>query len=731
VNATRRDFLRRGGLLLGYTLTPAGLLAPFDVHACGEEGDIDINAWVHISNSENTITVKCPTAEMGQGISTTIPLLVAEELDADWRTIRVEQAPADRAFANPDYDNAQVVGGSHSTPGYWRIALLMGAQARAVLITNAARGWGVPLAECTTQPNNVVHAASGRKTSYMEVARFENVVLDAPSLTENDLKRPAQWRLLGRDVQRLDVPLKAAARAKYGIDVQVPGMLYASILRPPVATLPYPPFGDGAENGPLTINDVDTLKIEGVTQVVPLPHGVAVVGTDYWATVKGRAALKVAWKTGSPVSHYDSAAKKREWAVIAEDVSRKGRAFNTVGDCEAALKSAAQTISATYVTDHVHHACMEPFNATASMMHHDIEVWAPTQAQTWAQQAVASVTGLGVDKVRVHTTFLGGGFGSKLEQLANAEAALLSRIMDRTVKVMWSREEDVQHGAYRPLSAQYLQAAISADGVLSGWSHRLVADAPSRRARKDQWDKSPGMDGSVAAGMVQPYRIAHKHHEYIHAAGGVPVGYWNAVGHGFTVFAVESFMDEVAAKLGKDPLQQRIDLLTDVRGQAVLERVRTLCDWERKREHTALGVAYNHGGRWNCQIAEAVEVSVDRAGTIKVHRVWAVADPGTALQPRHLKQQLTTGIIWGLSAALRERITLRNGVVQQSNFHDYPIPRIDEIPPIHIELIEGAPGPSSGAGQIGVAPMAPAIANAVFRLTGKRVRSLPMLQVAA
>lgn len=725
---SRREFLKRGGLLLGFTLAPGGLLSAIDARACGEEGDVDLNAWVHVSNSENTITVKCPTAEMGQGIYTTIPLLIAEELDADWRTIRVEQAPSDKAFINPEYFNVQGVGGSRSTQGYWRIARLMGAQARAILIANAAREWGVPAAECLTEPNNVVHSSSGRKMSYMQVAKLDNVVLDTPPLTEKDLKLPAQWRLIGRDVQRLDVPLKVAGRAKYGIDVQIPGMLYASILRPPVATLPHPLYGDGAENGPVKINDVDALKIEGVTKVVALPHGVAVIGADYWATVKGKQALKVEWKQGSLASQYDSESKKREWSAIASDRTQKGRTIDNVGDFDAALKSATQSLAATYVTDHVHHACMEPFNATASMMHEDIEVWSPTQGQTWAQQSVAKVTGLAEDKVRVHTTFLGGGFGAKTEQLANAEAAMLSKLMDKTVKVIWSREDDVQHGAYRPLSAQHMQAAIAADGKVTGWSHRLVADSVLARARKAVWDQNPGVDGSVAVGMTQPYAIANKHHEYIHQTGGVPVGYWNAVGQGFTVFAVESFMDEVAAKLDKDPLQQRLDLLTDARGKAVLERVRKLSDWDRKRDNRALGVAYNHGGRWNCQIAEVVEVSVDRtSGAIKVHNVWAVADPGTAIQPRHLKQQLETGIIWGLSAALKERIVIKAGVVQQSNFHDYPVPRINEIPPIHIELLQGAMGQSSGAGQIGVAPMAPAIANAVFRLTGLRVRSLPML----
>lgn len=719
-------------MALGFVLAPGGVLRVVDAHACGEEGDVDLNAWVHVSNSENTITVKCPAAEMGQGIYTTIPLWIAEELDADWRTIRVEQAPAEKAYINPGNFNTQGVGGGRPAQGYSLIARLAGAQARAILIANAARAWQVAAAECTTEPNNVVHAASGRRLSYMEIAKLDEITLDAPLLTGKNLKPATQWRLSGKDVPRLDVPIKVTGAARYGIDVQIPGMYYASILHAPVASLPVPLFDDGAEHGPLKIDDADALKIEGVVKVVALPHAVAVVGTDYWATVLGKRALKVEWRMGSPASHYDSEARKQAWATMAADPAQRGRTLHNTGSVDDAFKTAALTLSADYVTDHAHHACMEPFNATASMMHDDMELWSPTQSQTAAQQTCAKVTGLAEDKIRVFTTFLGGGFGAKTEQLPNAEAALLSKLMDKPVKVIWSREDDVKHGAYRPLTAQHLDAAISADGKVTGWRHRLVGDSVLARTRKVEWDRAPGIDSAVAAGMAQPYGIPNRHHEYVHQAGGVPVGNWNAVGNGYTIFAVESFIDEIAVKLGKDPLQMRIDLMTDARGKALLERVRALSGWDRasanKAAGTALGVAYNHGGNGYCQMAEVVEVSVDREkGTIKVHSVWAVADAGVAIQPRHLRQQLETGIIWGLSAALRERVTIKDGVVRQSNFSDYPVSRMHELPEIQIELLQGAAEQASGAGQVGVAPIAPAIANAVFRLTGARLRAMPML----
>jgi isoquinoline 1-oxidoreductase beta subunit len=338
------------------------------------------------------------------------------------------------------------------------------------------------------------------------------------------------------------------------------------------------------------------------------------------------------------------------------------------------------------------------------------------------------VTGVPAEKVKAHTTFLGGGFGAKTEQLCTAEAAMLAKLMDKPVKVIWSREDDVRHGAYRPLTAQHMAAVIE-DGKVSGWSHRLVADSVLLRARKVVWDKSPGLDGSVAVGQIQPYAIPNKHHEYIHRQGGIPVGYWNAVGNGFTVFAAEAFLDEVAHRLHRDPLQLRLELITDRRGKSVIETVARMARWgEQRPSGRALGMAYNNGARWNSQIAEVVEVSVDRAsGEIAVHKVWAAVDPAMAIQPRHLVQQIETGIIWGLSAALRERVTIVDGEVQQSNFHDYPVMRMAEVPEIEIQLVDNGVREPSGVGQIGVPPVAPAISNAVFALTGARIRRIPML----
>jgi isoquinoline 1-oxidoreductase beta subunit len=727
---TRRDFLKAGGgLALGFTIGPNLLLSVFDAHAA--TGGVNANAWVHIA-ADGTISIMLPSSEMGQGIMTSLPLLLAEELDADWSKVKVVQAHVDGVFNNPVHFNVQGIGGSRSIRGYWPIMRLAGGQARYVLLVNAAQRWGVPVAECATLPGKVIHQASGREMSYGEIAAFAKVPADMPQLTEKDLKTKDQWRLIGRDVPRVEVPTKVNGTAVYGMDIQLPGMLYASLARPPVATCPYPIYNDGAENGPLSVDDSEALKIEGVVKVVKLPHAVAVVGTDYWATVKGRRALKVEWKKGSLASKYNTEAKLDEYGALARDLSKKGTSlapWNT-GDADAAFKSAAKTVSALYLNDHVHHACMEPFNGTGWLHDGQLDLWVPTQGQTWARDVGNKVTGVPKEKIHIHTPLLGGGFGAKVEQVFTGEAAALAKAVEgKPVKIVWSREDDVKHGAYRPATAQFMRAAVTADGKVSAWSHRVAGDSVFLRSRKFAWDKLQGFDGIVAVGVATPYGIPNKQHAYLYQESGIPVGYWNAIGNGYTLFAIESFMDEVAVALGKDPLALRLELMTDKRSKAVLEEVGRMAQWDRKRpEGRALGLAYNFGGEWNAPIAEIVEVSLDKVtGAIKVHKVWAAMDPAVAVQPKHLTAQIETGIIWGLSAALRERITIKNGEVQESNFYDYPVPRMDEIPDIEIKLVDSGVVQPSGAGQIGVPPVAPAIANAVYRLTGVRLRAIPML----
>ena len=725
----RRDFLKTGaGLAIGFVVGPNLMLQAVDA---GAATGTPINAWVTIA-TDGTVSIMLPSSEMGQGIMTSLPLMFAEELDADWSKVKVVQADVDSVFNNPVHFNVQGIGGSRSIRGYWPIMRLAGGQARYVLLVNAAQRWGVPVAQCATLPGKVIHEASNREMSYGEIAAFAKVPADIPQLAEQDLKNRSQWRLIGRDIPRVEVPTKVNGSADYGIDIQLPGMLYASILRPNVATCPYPIYNDGAENGPVSVDDTEALKIEGVMKVVKLPHGVAVIGSDYWATVKGKRALKVEWKKGSLGSRYETEAKLKEYGTLASDTSKKGRSlapWNT-GNAEAEFKGATKVVSALYLNDHVHHACMEPFNGTGWLRNGELDLWVPTQGQTWARDVGNKITGVAKEKIRIHTPLLGGGFGAKVEQVFTGEAAMLAKAVEGTpVKIIWSREDDVKHGAYRPATAQYMRAAIGADGKVTAWSHRVAGDSVFLRSRKFAWDKLEGFDGIVAVGVATPYGIPNKHHEYLYQESGIAVGYWNAIGNGYTLYAIESFMDEVAVATGKDPLELRLELMTDKRSKAVLEEVGRMSQWGKPRPAgRALGLAYNFGGEWNAPIAEVVEVSIDKAsGEIKVHKVWAAVDPAVAVQPQHLAQQIETGIIWGLSSALRERITINNGEVQQSNFYDYPVPRMNEIPEIEIKLIDSGVLQPSGAGQIGVPPMAPAIANAVYRLTGVRLRAIPML----
>ena len=725
----RRDFMRAsGGLALGFCVIPTLLLGVADTRAQGavtRTAGLTANAWVHIT-PRGTILIQCPTSEMGQGIMTSLPLLLAEELDADWDSVRVVQAGASPAFLNPVHFRTQGVGGSRSMRGYWLPMRLAGAQTRRILLENAATRWAVPVGELTTASGKVSHAGSGRSMTYGEIAAFARVPDGLALVTEADLKPKSAWRLIGKDVPRVDVPSKVNGSAIYGIDVMLPGMLYASILRPPVATFPHPQFAPDIGIAPATIEDRDALAIDGVLRVIPLSHGVAVVGGDYWATVLGKRALRVEWKKGHRAETYDSEAVLRDFAAIARDTGRRGQ-IREAGKTDDAFAQAASVMSAEFTTEHVYHGAMEPLNATAWVRGDEVDLWTPTQGQLWAQEVAAKAAGTIAAKVRVHTTLLGGGFGLKTEQLVNEEAVLLSRAMQQPVKVMWSREDDLKNGAYRPATAQRLEAALAGDGRITAWRVRLVADSVTKRARKQSWDATKGYDVVVMSGAASAYDIPNKRHEYIHEDRGIAAGYLNANGAGFTVFALESLIDEIAAKQGRDPLAFRLGMLANPRARRVLEAVAEMAQWQRKRAGRGLGLAYYDGGEWNCPCAQVAEVSVDRAsGAITVHTVWAAIEPGVAVQPRHLMQQARTGIVYGLGMALRERISIKAGVVQQSNFYDYPVTRASEMPAIEVRIVSGSDN-VSGGGQVGVPPVAAAIANAVAAATGARIRHLPML----
>lgn len=723
---TRREFLGTNiGLALGFLFSGDCLLEVRAVRA--DEKGLTANAWVHIA-TDGTVTIQCPTSEMGQGIMTSLPLILAEELDADWAKVRVVQAPASQSYINPIHFKTQGVGGSRSMRGYWLPMRLAGAQARRVLLANAAARWGVPMAELSTGPNKVLHSASGRSMGYGEIAAFATVPSDLPAVTEAELTKKAQWRLLGKDVPRVDVPLKVNGKAVFGMDVVLPDMLVATVLRPPWATCPHPQFTPDIGIKPKRIDDKEAMAVEGVVKVVPLDHGVAVVATDYWSATLGKRALKVEWERGAPVERYDSDAVLEEYVAILHDPARKGEARLGTGDIEAAFKSAATVVSAEYTAEHVYHAQMEPFNATAWVRGDEVDLWSPTQGQLWAREVAAKAAGTAPEKVRVHTTFVGGGFGLRTEQLVNAQAATLAKVMGKPVKVIWSREDDIKNSAYRPAVAQRVEAALSADGRIIGWRHRVVGDSLTRRGRRMSWDGAKGFDFVVTLGAWTIYDIPNTHHEYLHENRGLPVGYWMANGMGYTKFAGETLLDEIAEKLGKDPLALRLELLAkQPRAQRVLETVAEMADWRRKRPGRGLGIAYYDGGEWNTHIAQIAEVSVERkTGQIAVHKIWTAVEAGFPVQPKHVAQQVETGILFALGSALRERITVKGGQVQQSNFYDYLPARQIDVPELEIKVLEGPEQPS-GPSESGATLVAASIANAVRAACGARMRQLPML----
>lgn len=717
LDISRRTFLVGGvtGLTFGFLIDLP--LAKGARRAAAQATGFTPNIWVTIA-PDGTITIVSAAVEMGQGAMTGMPLLVAEELDADWAKVKIVQAPSNRVYGNPGFGGIQLTGASRSAPGYFMLLRLAGGQARRVLLDAVAAEWKVPVADLTTEPSVVVHQKSGRKISYGDVAKFAKVPAELPKVTAADLKKPAQFRLIGKNIARVEMPDKVNGQAKFGIDSDVPNMLYASVLRTPVQG-----------NGPDTVDDSAAKKVPGVTHVIPLPWGVGVVGTGYEAVQKGKAALKVNWKKGAAAEKYNSDQVLGEYAGIAVSLGgKKGLVVHEEGDLAAGTKKAVRNFTALYLSDHVYHATMEPMNAVARVSADgtSCELWVPTQTPSVNQLAAAGALKTTPDKITVHTTLLGGGFGRRLEQDFVLDAVLLSKATGKPVKVVWSREDDVKNDKYRPATAQYLTAGLDAEGNVSAWRHRIVAPSIYARYNPNALAAAKGKEAPVIDGQDHPYAMGSQLHELFREDRGFDVGFWRAVGPGYTKFAVESFLDEMAQAQRIDPVQFRMRLLAhDARAKHVLQTAAKLAAWDRPRKGRALGVAMSDA--WKSHIATIAEVSADKkTGKIRVHEVWAVVDPGIAILPDNIVAQIEGATIWGVSAALQERITVVNGVVQQSNFHDYRVLRMADAPDIHVEVVstENHPG---GIGEVGLPPVAPAIANAVARLTGARVRHLPML----
>lgn len=718
---SRRSFLMTVGGV-GIAVAFGGLpdLAYGAAMVAAAEGNFRPNAWITIA-ADGTVSIVSPAVEMGQGITTTLPLLVAEELDADWNRVRIVQAPSDaETYGNPGFYGIQLTGGSESTRGYNALLRLTGAQTRLILLAGAAGILNVPVGELETEPHRVVHPSSGRSLDYGEIAARAALPDPLPQATEADLKPSDRWRYIGsRAIQRIDVPSKTDGTAVFGIDVQLPNMLYGAVLRAPVQ-------GERPE----TIDDAEARDVAGITHIVPLSYGVGIIGETVEATKRAKDLLKVTWSQTSRVRDYNSQSLIDEYRAIGRDLRMQGVPAHTNGDAEAAITGAATVLEVDYMSDHVAHATMEPMNATALVNGDTVEIWAPTQGPTGTQGFAAEVVGTTPDKVKVHTTLLGGGFGRKAEADFIVDAVSLAKAVEgRPVKMIWSREDDLQHDTFRPLEAQHVRVGLDAEGNIVGWRHRIVADSIFARTLPPVFAQAGGHDDVVTEGAKFNYAVPAHQIEYLRQDKGLAIGFWFAVGVGYTRFAIECVIDEIAAARGVDPVALRLELLKDQpRARKVVETVARMAEWDRARDGRGLGLAYSDAFGSHC--AQVAEVSLDRdTGAIRVHKVWCAIDPGVAIQPVHIEAMMITGITNGTGHALFEQINVVGGVVQEQNFDTYRVIRMSEAPEIEVAVVPTPGSPFGGIGQAGLPPTGPAIANAVARLTGGvRLRHYPFTQ---
>jgi isoquinoline 1-oxidoreductase subunit beta len=710
-NLNRREFLgTAAGLTLALTILPERFAGLDEAHAATP---LSPNAWLTIA-PDGTITIVSPAAEMGQGTFTTVPVFIAEELDADWSKVKPIFPPTwdEKVYGNPEYNMTFQTSASASVRGYFKPARLAGAQARRVLIDAVAAKWNVPAGELATEPSVVVHKASGRRIGYGEIAAFAQAPATLPKIEDKDLKDPASFRLIGKDVARVEVPLKVRGAAVYGMDVQVPGMVYAAVLQSP-----YP---GGA---PQNVDDAAARKVPGIIDVVRLPDGVGVVGDTVEGTQAAKSLLKVSW-SDAPGAHLDSERALEEFAAIGRDKSRAGVAYAKDGDAKGAMAGAAKVYRGEYRTRYVYHAQMEPMNATASVSPDgkSAEIWTGTQAASGLLNAVAKLLQTERSSITLHQHFLGGGYGRRGHHETPLDAVRLAKAVGKPVKLVWSREDDLTFGKFRPMTAHYIEAGLDAHGKVIAWHHRVVAESV---VAYTSGDPTPRQDRIVMKGSPIPqYPIANKLAEHVIESRGARVSPWRGVGNGHNAFAAESFIDEIAKDQGKDPIAFRLELAEGApRMQTLLRTVAEMSDWKRKRDGTALGVATMV--KDDTLAVGVAEVSVDRAsGKLKVHNVWCAIDAGIAVQPRNLAAQTEGSIIYGLGHVLREKIVIRDGRVLQSNYTDYEVARMSDVPNIEVKVVS-TNNPPTGGGEDGLPVLAGAVGNAIAALTGVRLHELP------
>ncbi|WP_126453197.1 xanthine dehydrogenase family protein molybdopterin-binding subunit [Sulfuriflexus mobilis] len=705
-----------GGLLLGFNLVQRTRLASSSPTASTKASQQDgvalaPNAFLRIG-TDNTVTVILHKAEMGQGVYTSLPMLVAEELEADWESIRVEMAPAHPDFYHTAWGPFQGTGASTSVTSTWEQLRTTGAVAREMLIAAAARQWGIPMERCQARQGLVRDKATGRQLSYGELAILA-AQMPVPEVVA--LKEPKDFKIIGSSVKRLDSEAKITGTAEYGIDVTLPGMLTAVILRPPV-------FGAKAKS----LETGAAMAVKGVRHVVVINEGVAVVADNFWAAKKGRDALDVKWDP--EFNHNLSTQVLREkYAALART---PGRLAHEQGHTQTTNAATNRHLMAEYELPYLAHAPMEPLNCVAHVQADGCDIWTGTQMQTTDQKAAAEITGHDINDVRIHTTFLGGSFGRRANPHADyvREAVQVSKtIGNLPVKVIWTREDDIRGGYYRPMHFSRLEAELDKDGYPVVWRHRLIGESIVKGTPFEKALTHDGIDHlSVEGAADHPYHIANQRIEYHPVDNGVPVLWWRSVGHSFTAFAVESFIDEIATAAGHDPYTLRMHLLKGhSRHQRVLKMAAEKAGWGGKHPAgMAQGLALHKS--FKSIVAQVAEVKIEADGSPTVTRVVCVVDCGLAVDPQNIRAQMQSGIVYGLSA-LYEEITFKEGRVQQSNFHDYPALRMDKMPKIEVYILETGTE-MGGIGEVGTPPVAPAVCNAIYAATGKRLRRLPINQ---
>ena len=703
----RRHFLQvagAAGLMIAFRIPDRRGVVPFAP-----------NAWLQIG-TDDVVTLTIDKSEMGEGNHTALAMLIAEELDADWTKVKIGAVPDNPA----GWSRRMSTGGSTSVRTSWDILRKAGATARTMLVSAAAQTWGVEAAACSTQNGAVTHAS--HRLTYGALAQK---AASLPVPENPPLKDPKDFRLLGKPTHRLDTPSKVNGTAQFGIDVRVPGMLVASIERASV-------FGGKVK----TFDATRAKALPGVRHVVQIDgtpwtgtrgawgvgneSGVAVIADTYWQAVQARQALQITWDEGPNAALGDIAGKLGALAGGA------GVTAKTVGDAAAALTGAAKKIDAVYEVPFLHHATMEPMNCTAHVRADGCDVWAPTQNQTRAQEVAAEAAGLPKEKVRIHTTLLGGGFGRRLESDFVAEAVRLSKAAGVPVKVIWSREDDTRHGFYRPATYNRLAAGLDAQNKPIAWTHHIVAPPILLKFGPLQ----NGIDATLIDGAADvPYAFPNVLVDQVAAdLSGIPLGFWRSVGASQNAFVVECFMDEVAAAAGRDPYELRRELLqAKPRHLRTLELAATKAGWG-----TPLPAGHGRGiaiAEWEPTVcAEVAEVSVAPDGTVRVHRVVCAVDCGPVVNPDTLEAQMQGGVVFGLSAAMYGEITIENGRVKQGNFNDYPVLRMPEMPVVEVHIVPSTDA-LGGIGEPSVPPTAPAVCNAIFAATGKRIRRLPIGKV--